>query len=777
MFLSRGDASAEYRLRIGMKGRTSEELLQRYELLFKNTRDIILFVDTDGWIIDANKAAVRTYGYSYEELCSMNLCDLREDAELVKQQIKLANMTGITFETEHIKKDGSRIPVEVSSQGADIGNRRVLFSVIRDISDRKTAEEEVIKSCAKYRSLFMNLHNGYAYYRYICDNERKPVDLLAIETNSCFEQIFGLKSNSMQNRRYSEIFPRSHDFLMRNIKKYRAALEEGKSVRLSDMYEATYDLWISMTIFRPEPDKLVTIIADITEQKKAEINLIEAKDAAEAANKAKSEFLANMSHEIRTPINGIVGMIDLTLLTELTKEQRDKLVTAKDCANSLIHIINDILDFEKLEADKVVITQNNFNLKELVRDLVKAHKSKIQKKGLEFHVELPEDLPEFIVGDVNKLKQILDNMISNAFKFTEKGSITLSIIVLDAGEDTVNLEFNISDTGIGISRDDRNFLFKSFSQVSASSYTKRFGGTGLGLAISKKLVEMMGGCIGVDSVPGAGSNFYFMLSFKRGLKADEAAAETAREMKARNILLIEDDSVNLKVITDMLKLRKHNVVAVSSGKEALKVYSPGIYDIILMDIQMPDMDGIETERKIKEMEESLSHTPAIALTAYALSGDREKFQELGMDGYISKPVQMEELYNLIDTMAAYKEKEAQDCLHTPSAAAAINMPIEEVKAAGTIPGPVNPKLREIEMDINIMESAIRYNNPEILNYILEEIAELSGNIGSADISAAVEKLKSSSLKGNDQERLACMSFLKDVVKRVIATSPVHSDLP
>lgn len=751
----------------------SGEVLKWYELLSGNTRDIVMIVDIEGNIIETNKAAIMSYGYTYEELCGLNICDLRKEWNYTKEQLKQADESGLFYQTIHYRKDGSELHVEISSQGADIGEKRVILSIIRDISDRKKVEKELASSNYKFRSLFMNLHNGYADYLCVYDEEHKLIDLINIEVNEFFEHLFGMSKGGMRNKRYSEVFTYSCEYILESIMKNQAELSEGKSIQITHCYAGTFDKWLSLTIYSPEEDRIITIVTDITEQKKVELRLIEAKEVAETANKAKSEFLANMSHEIRTPINGIIGMIDLTLLSGLTKEQRDKLMTAKDCANSLIHIINDILDFEKLEAEKAIISKKDFSLGELMKELLKVHSQNIRKKGLEFHMMLPDALPEYLIGDSNKLTQVLNNLLSNAFKFTEQGSITASVTIEERKVDSVTLKFSISDTGIGISEDNRGILFKSFSQVDGSSYTKKFGGTGLGLAISKKLVELMGGTIGVDSISGKGSMFYFILNFKIGHKSMEVLPGMNREYKARRILLVEDDPVNLQVITEMLKEKKHSVTGVSSGKAALEVFQPEQFDMILMDIQMPDMDGIETGQRIRQLEGTGIHTPMIALTAYAMNGDRKRFEELGMDGYISKPIRLEELYNLIEQLTDHGDLDVIRILPgLPLSEEPPLMQIENIDSV--IPNQLyQGKQKELEMDINILESAMRYHNPEIVQYILHEISELTISDNIAELKEVIEKLYSCDYQENAEDSMLSLSSLRDMVKRIVPNEMIN----
>jgi PAS domain S-box-containing protein len=543
---------------------------------------------------------------------------------------------------DEIKKQNQNLTVLNEEMKKEIENHHKALEQLTIVS-----EQEV-----KYRRLFQFSKDAIA----ICTAEGWFIDV-----NQAFLTLMGGTREQVMAMNAKEFWLTEED-----RKAWGRLLEKEGS--LIDYYSkqktldgSLLDMTLTTTATETKDHTMVylTIIRNITEKIEAEKQLIETKIAAEQANLAKSEFLANMSHEIRTPMNGIIGMTNIVLDTNLDDEQRSYLRMVSASADRLLGIINDILDFSKIEAGRLSLEKIGFSLRDKLAELSSLMTVKAEENNVTLSIHLSPEVPVNLIGDPTRLMQILINLVNNALKFTRNGSVTVEIDLAEYHADTVMLHFSVKDSGVGVPSEKQADIFDAFAQADTST-TRQYGGTGLGLSICSQLCVLMGGEIGMESEEGKGSTFWFTARF--GLpepvaeeKGDRhgiicSCKHTREEIfKKTNILLAEDDYINKTLAITLLKQAGLNVTAVETGLEVINELAQQKYDLILMDMQMPVMDGYDATAVIRDREKnSTSHIPIVAMTAHAIKGDREKCLKAGMDDYLTKPINAADLYAIIE---------------------------------------------------------------------------------------------------------------------------------
>ncbi len=541
--------------------------------------------------------------------------------------------------------------------------------------------------------------------------ENSPLPILVLEPeqakvrlcNPAFERLFQYSRDEVIGRSLAGflIGPEA----LEETKRIHREVLAGRPVSLvtrrrrKDGSRVDVELHAAAMVVKGEAVGLVVIYQDVSVRKRAEAELQKAAAEAEAASRAKSEFLANMSHEIRTPMNGILGMTELALDTELSREQREYLNAVKLSADALLRLINDILDFSKIEAGKLEIEAIGFDLGGVLSDAVNSVRLRAREKRLELVADLPGNVPRALVGDPGRLRQVLLNLVGNAIKFTDRGRIVVSARTVSESQDAAEIQFTVADTGIGIPAEKQELIFEAFRQVDGST-TRTHGGTGLGLTISSRLATLMGGRIWVESRPGQGSRFHFTARFRlerrrpeSPLPGEPASGEDARAhltgeggshrrllegdrsadfpepdpavaaepplstplrdlRRPLRVLVAEDNPVNRRLLVRLLEKRGHSVTVAENGGAAVAAAERQEFDLALMDVQMPEMDGFEATKAIRKRElASGRHLPIVALTAHAMVGDKQRCMDAGMDDYLSKPVRLAAIDELLERYA------------------------------------------------------------------------------------------------------------------------------
>jgi PAS domain S-box-containing protein len=634
--------------------RESEE---RFRGTFENAAVGIAHRDITGRFLRVNEKFCAIVGYPREELLQKTVRDITHPDDLA---ISIDALTALWqgesptlgLEKRYIRKDGSFVWGEqfASLRRDAAGNPAYDIAIINDISERKRLEAELRASEERQRLILDNAHDAFV---------AMSADGLITEWNHQAEITFGIPRAEAIGHVLSEtiIPPQFRENHQRGLARYLATGEGPVLNRVLDVPALRLDgrefpAEISIAPIRlGEQYVFAAFIRDVTERKQVEEELRRAKEVAEAANKAKDEFLANVSHEIRTPMNAILGMTDLALDTLLTEDQRQYLTTVKSAADSLLGVINDILDFAKIEAGRLELDPTDFSLSSVLGASLRALAVRAHKKGIELICHQRPDVPDALVGDASRLRQVIVNLVGNAIKFTERGEIVVHVenVAEPMPEGEVSLRFAVKDTGIGIPQDKQVKIFRAFEQEDAST-TRKYGGTGLGLTIAARLVGLLGGAIQLESEPGRGSTFAFTARFRsRTALPDTLAAES--HVSGLPVLVVDDNETNRLVLEEWLRDYSIEPTSASDGASAMAALWHGMaqgrpYPLVLLDGHMPDIDGLALAAKIRQQDE-LSKTRIILLTSGDRPDDLTWARQLRITASLLKPVQQRELKETI----------------------------------------------------------------------------------------------------------------------------------
>ena len=616
--------------------------------LIEASLDPLVVISAEGKITDANTATEKATGVSRDALIGSEFVsyftDPEKAGEVYREAFSRGSVTDYALSIHHASGRSVDVLYNASVYSDAKGKVLGVFAAARDITERTLSEAAMRQSNAEQTAIFESATSGIAFIknRVIVKGNRtldhlfgyEPGEQAGLSTRHWYvdDEAYEVGGTPYAALAHGEIHQREQQLVRKDGTKFWCHFS-GSAIEVGNLSRGT-----------------VWMLTDVTHEHDTAEALRQAKDAAEAANRAKSQFLANMSHEIRTPLNGVIGNAQLLEMTEPTGEQKEYLSAIMLSGSNLLSLINDILDLSKIEAEKVVLENVDFSLRGCFKDVMRSQRSRIANKSLTLKLQVRHEVPDVLVGDELRVKQILLNLLGNAIKFTKEGSITLSAAIKECDSSKALIKLAVTDTGIGIPQAVADDIFKPFVQAESST-TRQYGGSGLGLTISRKLAELMGGSIAVESTEGVGSTFSVLLPFQvvhqvvQEISAPTAEVPTALWTGAPlRILLAEDNQINWQLGKALLKKMGHAVTLAENGREALAALERETFDLVLMDIQMPVMDGEQALAVIREREmRTGAHQQVLALTAYALKGEEEKFLAAGFDGYVSKPLEVKNL--------------------------------------------------------------------------------------------------------------------------------------
>jgi PAS domain S-box-containing protein len=629
--------------------RASEE---RFRAIAQSATDAIISADADGKITSWNQGAKTIFGYAESEVLGQPLAVLipesyrkaHEQGLTRFRETGIARVIGKTVELHGRRKDGREFPLELSLASWESGSGRYFSGIIRDTSQRKAAEEAIRASEERFRTMAETMPLTVGIYQ----------GTGHVYINPAGEEMLGYTRAELVDRSFLHYV---HSDFREIVWERNLARLRGESVpsryEIKLVHKDGHSFWVEFAAAAIEYEgrpALLGVAVDITQRKELEQAQQKAVDAAEAASQAKSTFLANMSHEIRTPMSAVIGMTELLLETELNCAQREYLGIVKNSAESLLALINDILDFSKIDADRLDLEQTPFHVREILGDTMKGLALRAAGKQVEVAMHVRPDVPEVIVGDALRLRQVVSNLVGNAIKFTQQGEVVLDVSEESSHADTTCLHFTVRDTGIGIPPEKQGTIFDAFSQVDAST-SRRFGGTGLGLTICSRLVSLMRGRLWVESVPGLGSKFHFTAQFGRAGHRAAVPAATIEALSGLRVLVVDDNQTNQLILREMLTSWTMRPTTVSDADSALaelrrsrELGQP--HRIVLTDVHMPGVDGFELTERIKTSPE-LDGTVILMLTSGDGPADIERCRAVGGSAHLMKPVKQSELFDAI----------------------------------------------------------------------------------------------------------------------------------